>query len=109
MSLEITLTQAGARIAGELDMATASQLREFFSQGQGSNGPLELDVSGLSFMDSSGLEVLLRQAASRPNGAPLVLQNPTRPVLRVFEIAVPRGVAGLELEPVGADGLEMQR
>lgn len=101
MSLEITLTQEGARIAGELDMATASQLRDFFSEDGRPEGRLELDISGLSFMDSSGLEVFLRQAAARPNGAPIVLLHPTRPVLRVFEIAVPGGVTGLELEPVG--------
>ena len=109
MSLEITLTQAGARIAGELDMATASQLRDFFSQDQRPDGRIELDISGLSFMDSSGLEVFLRQAAARRDDAPLVLLNPTRAVLRVFEIAVPGGVAGLELEPAAADGLGMKR
>ena len=98
MPLEITLTQAGVRIAGELDMATARQLKDFFSQDHRSEGRLELDVSGLSFMDSSGLEVFLRQAATRTNEDPLVLLNPSRPVQRVLEIAVPGGVRGLEVK-----------
>ena len=108
MPLEITLTQAGARIVGELDMATAGQLKEFFSQDAIPPGRFELDVSGMSFMDSSGLEVFLRYAASRPEGAPLVLRNATRPVLRVFEIAVPGGVQGLELEPAGVQDAGMK-
>ena len=109
MTLEIMLTQTGARIVGELDMATAPQLKEFLSDDERPRIRLELDLSDLSFMDSSGLEVLLRQAAARPSDAPLVLRNPTRPVMRVFEIAVPGGVQGLELESAGAQDLEMKR
>lgn len=102
MPLEILPTEAGARVEGELDLATASQLRDFLSKGDRSNGPLELDVAGMSFMDSSGLEVLLREAAARAAGSPLVLLNVTRPVLRVFEIAVPGGVQGLEVRAEAA-------
>jgi anti-anti-sigma factor len=97
VALEIVHTQSGARINGELDMATAPQLKDFLSY-ESPTGRFELDLSGLSFMDSSGLEVLLRHAATRSDDAPLVVRNPTRPVLRVFEIAVPGGVDGLELE-----------
>ena len=41
--------------------------------------------------------------------APLVLRNPTRPVLRVFEIAVPGGIRGLELETAAAQGPGVNR
>ena len=109
MTLEIQPTQTGARIVGELDMGTAPQLKQFLSDEGRPGVRLELDLSGLSFMDSSGLEVLLRQAAARPDDAPLVLRNPTRPVLRVFEIAVPGGIRGLELETAAAQGPGVNR
>jgi anti-anti-sigma factor len=108
VSLEISEVSSGARIVGELDLATAPQLKEFLSRDAHPDSRLELDISGLSFMDSSGLEVFLRQAASRTDDAPLVLVNPSRAVLRVFEIAVPGGVQGLRLEPDGVHNLEMQ-
>jgi anti-anti-sigma factor len=108
VSLEITTTPTGARIVGELDLATAPELKEFLSQVPHPDDRLEVDISGLSFMDSSGLEVFLRQAASRTDDAPLVLVKPSRTVQRVFEIAVPGGVQGLRLEPDGVQGLEMK-
>lgn len=96
--LVIVPSEDGARVTGELDMATASELRAFLDGSEPNSHPLVLDVSGLTFMDSSGLEVVLRAAATRGETGPLVLLRPTRAVLRVLEIAVPGGVDGLEVK-----------
>jgi anti-sigma B factor antagonist len=47
-----------------------------------------LDLSGLSFMDSTGMRLLLEaDAESRANGHSLELRAPTKAVTRVLEIA----------------------
>ena len=47
-------------IEGELDIATADDLREHVQQAMDEHGPwLILDLSALDFMDSSGLNVII--------------------------------------------------
>jgi anti-anti-sigma factor len=99
MQLEITATDDGYRLEGELDMATAGGLTELLLTASGGDAPLVLDFSGVSFMDSSGLRALLEGAAN-PNGSgPVVVQDPSPQVRRVFEITIPDGVPGLEIRP----------
>ncbi len=98
MQLEITTTDDGYRLEGELDMATAGGLTELLLTAPG-DAPLVLDFSGVSFMDSSGLRALL-EGAGLPNGeGPVVVQDPSPQVRRVFEITIPDGVPGLEIRP----------
>lgn len=64
-----------AGVSGEIDMATAPELEALTEAG--SNG-LALDLSGVRFIDSSGLRALLRiQEAT----SPFVLLSPS-PVVR---------------------------
>ncbi|HEY9557557.1 MAG TPA: STAS domain-containing protein [Acidimicrobiales bacterium] len=68
--------------AGELDLATAPQLSEA-AEALIETGAKRLvfEVSGLSFMDSSGLRVLLELSKR----AEVVLRAPSRSVRRVVE------------------------
>jgi anti-anti-sigma factor len=63
--------QGGRRIAlrGELDLGTAGQLQAALAAETG--GPLVLDLTGLTFMDSTGVRVLL-EAAERTDGLSIV-------------------------------------
>jgi anti-anti-sigma factor len=72
---------------GELDMATQSELRSAIEQ-QSARGALTLDLAGLSFLDTSGLRLILETAeASRREGfAFTVLPGPPA-VQRLFEVA----------------------
>jgi anti-sigma B factor antagonist len=47
------------RAAGELDMKTAPQLARALEQAQGEGASLVLDMAGVTFIDSSGLSVLI--------------------------------------------------
>jgi anti-anti-sigma factor len=81
-------------VSGEIDMETASQFRDA-ALGALAHGPgtVELDLSGVTFMDSAGLHVLLatrRRAALV--GAQLVVSDRSRVVGRLLDIA---GVSGL--------------
>jgi anti-anti-sigma factor len=76
MQLEITPTDDGYRLEGELDMATAGDLTELLLAASAGDTPLVLDFSGVSFMDSSGLRALL-EGAELPNGSgPIVSRTP---------------------------------
>jgi anti-anti-sigma factor len=97
MQLKIEPTDQGFELEGELDMATAGDLAEALRE-TGNGEPVHLDFSRISFMDSSGLRVIL-EAASERNGSGLVILHPTAQVQRVLDISIPGGTPGLEVRP----------
>jgi anti-anti-sigma factor len=102
MQLQITQTEDGFRLDGELDMATADDLSQIFRDAP-SNDPIVLDFSGVSFMDSSGLRALL-EGAGQPTGCgPVVIVNPSAQVRRVLDISIPGGTPGLEVRGPGEE------
>src|SRR5438128_1404786 len=86
--------------AGELDLTTTPDLELALEQGSPYAG-LELDLAGLTFIDSSGLRLLLseRDRAKR-EGLEFVISGATGPVARVFAISG----FDTELEPVAYGG-----
>ncbi|MET0908922.1 MAG: STAS domain-containing protein [Ilumatobacteraceae bacterium] len=73
-------------VVGEIDAFTAPSISEQLSAVDADT--LVLDLAGVTFMDSSGLRVVVnlhQQAVA--NGAELVIRAPSKPVVRLFEIA----------------------
>ncbi len=86
------------RLEGELDIATAARLRarlqEFDDQ------PLMLDLSGLTFTDSTGLAILLEERArALRQGTPLRIWGVTGQTRELLERT---GVLELFGSPTGA-------
>jgi anti-sigma B factor antagonist len=75
-------------LGGELDMASAPALEGMFQQlCEGGAQELVLDLSGLDFIDSSGLRAILRcQAMCEEHLCDLGLVPGPREVQRVFEL-----------------------
>ena len=75
-------------ISGELDLATSPELESELERLAARETPTLLDLSGVSFIDSTGLAVLLRASdESRRNGWSLVLAGSLqRPVARLFDL-----------------------
>ena len=71
------------RLIGEIDMATAPTLQRYLELVPTVR---VLDVRAVTFIDSSGLSVLLRAHRDRPGSEPLILRSPTSAVCRVLEI-----------------------
>lgn len=104
VTIRLRITRPGPRrlrVAGELDMssspALAEELRRVAEEGE--EGAVTLELSELTFLDSTGLRALIE--ASRLLGASgdLVLRHPTRAVLEVLEIAgVEAAVPNLRVE-----------
>jgi anti-sigma B factor antagonist len=88
------------RVAGELDLLTVPQLREALTSAGARGGDIVLDFSGVSFVDSSGLGLLISTAReTNARGGSLVLRTPTKTLRRLFGIAIPDGIPGLVVEP----------
>ncbi|MDP9301583.1 MAG: STAS domain-containing protein [Actinomycetota bacterium] len=77
------------RLRGELDLMGVDPLERALAAAQVTGSrKVVIDLRGLTFIDSSGLSVLLRAHSSGRNGAPrleLIPGNPT--IHRVFQIA----------------------
>ena len=74
------------RLVGELDMASASELFSQLECDAQQDGDLRLDLSQLTFMDSTGVHVLARLADRCANGHRVVVEGPTARVAKLFEL-----------------------
>ena len=73
---------------GELDMATAGALRAELEADLGEARFLVLDLRGLDFLDTSGLQLVFeQQKRAEREGFAFVLVRGQRHVQRLFEIA----------------------
>ena len=74
-------------LCGELDLATAPQLADALANAPDGAAVVILDLSGLTFMDSTGIRVILRaEQHARMHGAELVVVRPPDAVMRVLEL-----------------------
>jgi anti-anti-sigma factor len=73
------------RLRGELDIAWVGDLTDALDRAAGPQ--VVVDLSGLSFVDSSGAAALVRATqAAESAGRRLALVRPSPPVARVFEL-----------------------
>ena len=85
LELSPLIGEAGIKLVGEVDLATAPQLHEALSN-IGTESEVLLELSDLTFMDSSGVGAILEFAKSRNGAGPLVLVNPPAGIERLFEL-----------------------
>lgn len=73
--------------SGELDLAGVESARQALDRAEEGDGMVVLDLSGLTFIDSTGLEVILRAARrAQETGRRLVVARPSEYVKRLFEL-----------------------
>lgn len=74
-------------VRGEIDIATAGRLRDAIEPHMGPAQTIVLDLSGVEFMDSSALHVLIqaRTTLTADRGS-LILRNPSRAAHRVLTV-----------------------
>ena len=79
---------ARVELRGELDLAGKDRLQQAIDQAEEPPaGLLVLDLSALDFIDSTGLEVILRAARrARDSGRRLVVARPSEYVRRLLEM-----------------------
>jgi anti-sigma B factor antagonist len=96
----IVVTDAvnGWHVAGELDAASSRELRAAVRQlPQAACGQAEIDLEGVTFIDSSGLgELIDLSNRLRSESRGLIVRNPSRPVRRLLDLTQLSGVFGLD-------------
>jgi anti-sigma B factor antagonist len=75
-------------LAGELDVAAADRVQHELERVEASDAlSIVVDLSGLTFMDSTGVRLLIQaQARSRADSDRLLVLRGPGPVQRVFEL-----------------------
>jgi anti-anti-sigma factor len=90
MRVVLTLTSHGIQtdISGELDFSTSGRLDRLFRLLEGFDNPVLVDLSGVTFTDSTGLAPLFASASRRAaNGAePIVLTALSRASRRILDV-----------------------
>jgi anti-anti-sigma factor len=76
---------ASLRVAGEIDMSNADTV-EAAIVAAGGRGPVLLDLSELTFVDSAGIQAMLRAAGNLTDRSCLVLHGERPNVGRVFDL-----------------------
>jgi anti-anti-sigma factor len=77
--------ERGLRVVGELDMHSVRVLNEALADLPGA-GQAKLDLSELTFIDSSGLHALVAYAVGQNGSGPLILEGISAMMVRTFEI-----------------------
>jgi anti-anti-sigma factor len=74
------------RLAGELDLAGQGAFSDAMASEVGLEGDLTLDLSALTFIDSTGIQAIIHAAQKLDDRGRLILRAPGRTVMRVFEL-----------------------
>jgi anti-anti-sigma factor len=83
--------------SGELDLGTVGPLADILHAAHGRGQDVHLDLSALTFIDSTGLSLLIEIAqAAETNGWHLRMVDPSPAVARVVAMTRTESVLGLE-------------
>ena len=85
---------------GELDLAEVGELRDRLGRLLGAEQETVLDLSGLTFIDSSAIQLLFEATRdAKANGWHLQLRNPSPVTLDTLRLAGVVMMLGLDSEP----------
>ncbi len=91
-------------VRGEIDIATCERLRDAIEPHLGPQQTIILDLSGVGFMDSSSLPVLLHARSTlTTDGGSLVLRNPSVAAHRLLTLAGLEGLLHADVDQHASD------
>lgn len=94
----------GLLLGGELDLSNANDFLSVAKEHVPSGpGDLVVDLAAVSFMDSTGLSVLVQLARLLDGKGRLILRAPGKAVSRLFELTGVNGMSNLEVRDHGED------
>jgi anti-anti-sigma factor len=109
-SVEIDGSDVWVILVGEIDAGSAATLQGRLDEaGELTSGAVVLDMSGVTFIDSTGLSVVIRaHQIMGEHGRSLILRHISAPVSRLLDITGLRATLGLDT-PDGAASHCIQR
>jgi len=96
-----TTNPRGYRLEGEVDLSNARVLADLLDPAVQAGGDLTLDLSGITFMDSTAIQVLLQAGKQIHDKGTLILYRPGALVANVLKLIKADHVRGIEI--VGAE------
>jgi anti-anti-sigma factor len=102
LRIEYSAEDSTLKLSGELDLATRGRLREAVEAWVSPNGGLTLDLSDLTFADSSGLQEII-DIAIRMDSQPLVLRDPPASFRKLLRITGVEQMSGIVVETSDGD------
>ena len=84
--IEVTIGNPVLSVVGEIDLATVETLMVALRPRVERGGPVIVDLSEVTFLDSTGIRVLAEAAAELGERGCLVIHGAHGPVARVLEI-----------------------
>jgi anti-anti-sigma factor len=97
LQLERTEHPRGYRLVGELDASNVGMLSDALDREINQGGDLTLDLGGLAFMDSSGIQVLIKTAQDLHGHGKLILHSPGDLVRRILSLIPMDKLANVEI------------
>jgi anti-anti-sigma factor len=94
---EPTSSPPGFRLVGEVDLSNASQLGELLLGAVQAGGDVTLDLSEVAFIDSTGIQVLLKAVKRIEGRGRIVLYHPGTLVLNVLKLIKADLMPGLQI------------
>jgi anti-anti-sigma factor len=76
--------EVGLRLIGDLDLSTVTRFEA--ALGELGRGQVTLDLSELTFVDSTGLHAIVDHARALDGDGPMILANPSATAVRPIEI-----------------------
>ena len=104
LTIERTEEPRGFRLVGELDASNVESLTDVLTPVVSEGGNLTLDLAGLAFMDSTGIQVLVATAQKLQGRGNLILVSPGSLVRRILDLIPVRKLDNVEIAGDEAEG-----
>src|SRR5947209_6185035 len=92
-----TTSPRGYRLEGEIDLSNASMLADLLQSEVEAGGEMTIDLSGVAFMDSTAIQILLRAGRGLEGRGRLILYHPGTLVANVLRLIKADRLPGLEI------------
>jgi anti-sigma B factor antagonist len=93
------------RLTGSLDVPSAGHLTELLDELVREEGDVRLDLTGVTFMDSSGLRALIQASMDLGDRGKIRLRHPNEQIRRLLQMSGAQdSLANLVIEADPADG-----
>ncbi|MEA2556451.1 MAG: hypothetical protein QOI60_1782 [Actinomycetota bacterium] len=99
--IEVDSETRSARLTGELDLASCDRATEALAPLVVDPGDIQLELSDLRFLDSSGIRVIVQTHRALGERGSVVLRSPNPHVMKILEIAGIKDL-GIKIEDSGA-------
>jgi anti-anti-sigma factor len=88
----------GLRLAGDVDLATVDRFRSALAPMVREGGDIVVDMADMRFIDSSGVQVIIRALENLGDRGRLVLAHPRRTVVRMTRVMGLQRFKNLEVQ-----------